>query len=551
MKPIPEIEWLERRWGLEGAAAGEVEALLEVERGDGSTAHPLTSAHATWGKAAANPAVIADSPLVIVSDLGVDYLQTRRLYLAETTIASKIARLAGGSFQPPKEKLLTALFSGTQIEALQRNAVRTAVSRQLTLITGGPGTGKTFTLARILAVLSLNKSPSDSIRLAAPTGKAAERMKRAVTDSPGTLPQEFQGNVKALGRIAQASSTIHSLLGYNPSEGVCRFNAGNPLRCSVLIVDECSMVDVLLWKALLDALPPEARLILIGDPDQLQSVGQGNVFAELTRFASEESSPLHSSLIHLTSARRFQDRPAILALAEAIRDRDPENAAILLSKSAGNKSVKGLAWMNLSGGILPINDLPLVVLESIQAVASAPTPGAALDALSRVCILSAHREYFAGSKAINAQVDLFLSRHGPVRNRPIIVNRNDQETGLRNGSIGVISADAAEKRKAYFPWGDGSIREFPVAKLPEYDSAWAITIHRSQGSEYDDVLVVLPHEESPMATRELLYTAITRARQNVYIAGSLETVRAAVKTSSRRITLLNAALRRAFGKTAA
>ena len=542
MSALPEIEWLERRWELDPSVATEVEALLEGERTSGSTAHPITSTDARWGKAAARPAESGDSPLVILSDSQGTYLQTRRLYLAEKSIASKITRLAQGVFPAPEESLLSSLFLGTQTEELQIEAAKTAISRQLTLITGGPGTGKTFTLARILALLSLNRLPIDSIRLAAPTGKAAERMKRAVTDSLVSLPDEFQGKVEELGRIAQGSCTLHSLLGYNPSRGGCRFNASNPLRCSVLIVDECSMVDTLLWKALLEALPPDARLILIGDPDQLQSVGQGNVFAELTRFASERQSPLHSSLIHLKSARRFKDRPAILSLAEAIRDRNPEMAAELLSNSEGNQAPEGLAWVRVIGGTLPIKDLPAPVLKSIREVATAPTPQDALDAFGRVCILSAHREYFLGSQSINAQVDLFLSQQGEMRNRPIIINQNDPETGLRNGSLGVISTDSNGKRKAFFPWGDGSIREFPLAKLPEYSSAWAITIHRAQGSEYDDVFVILPYEESPMATRELLYTAITRARKNVYIAGYLESVRAAVTTSSQRVTMLSAAL---------
>lgn len=537
-----DIEWLQRRWGLEACAVPEVAALIQEERESGSTAHPLPPGNTGWGKAVANSADNCTSPLLIIRHEGANFLQSRRLFLAEKAIAENISRLRTGIFPPPDEKLLGDLFPEASPDDLQLKAARTALSRELTLITGGPGTGKTHTLARILALLALLEIPSGAIRLAAPTGKAAERMKRAVSDCLESLPAEFSDKKDTLVKIAASSTTLHSLLGYNPSMGGCRFDSENPLRCSVLIVDECSMVDTLLWKALFEALPKGARLILIGDPNQLQSVGQGNVFAELSQYASRKDSALSPSLIHLTNARRFKDRPGILDLAEAIQEQDPEKAAAILQKSTGNKAATGLTWLNVSHGTLPINDFPTPIMEAIQTVASASKPGEAITAFGKVCILSAHREYFVGAKSINAQIDNYLGRLQEVQNRPIIVNENDPETGLRNGTVGVISVDETGKKRAYFPWGDGSIREFPVAKLPDYSSAWAITIHRSQGSEYDDVLVVLPREESPMATRELLYTAITRARKNVYIVGSLDSVRSAVKTSSVRVTLLAAAL---------
>ena len=180
-------------------------------------------------------------------------------------------------------------------------------------------------------------------------------------------------------------------------------------------------------------------------------------------------------------------------------------------------------------------------MSALEKVATAETPQDALDALGGVCILTAQREYFVGSMATSREIEAFFSLRKDSRNHPVIINRNDPETGLRNGTVGIIHSPHDGKRLAYFPTGDGSLKEFPLSKLPDYSPAWAITIHRSQGSEYDDVLVILPREESPMATRELLYTAITRARKNVCVAGDLGSVKKAARTSSNRTTLLAAA----------
>jgi len=214
---------------------------------------------------------------------------------------------------------------------MQIKAVDVALQKKLALITGGPGTGKTHTLVRLLTMLIEQGIGASRIRMAAPTGKASDRMKKAVGESLGNLPSDFQQHIDALRSVANRSSTLHSLLGYNPSTGLCKFNESNPLPCDVLIIDECSMVDVLLWRALLRATPADARLILVGDPNQLESVGRGNVLAELVRVARNEDSPLHGAWVHLTEARRFKDRPGILALATALENLDAERAVKLLS----------------------------------------------------------------------------------------------------------------------------------------------------------------------------------------------------------------------------
>ena len=535
MMSSPEIDWLQRKWGLPEGAVKPVLDLIREER-SGSTACEITDRITDWGKAV-GPAEDS-SPLVVVGHEGKSYLQSRRLYCAEREIATRILELAGKEAGlPGAGEPIPGLFPEAEEDDRQVEAARVAMSRRLVVITGGPGTGKTHTLARILALFVAAGIQPDSIRLAAPTGKAADRMKKAVGDSLAGLPENFKETLESLERIAGSSSTLHALLGYNPDTGRCRFDARRPLSCDVLIVDECSMVDVFLWRALLQALPASSRLVLLGDPNQLESVGQGNLFAELVRTAGVAGSQLHPAHVHLTEARRFKDRPDILAFARALENSDAEAAVKLLEGTLANKGSRGLVWLQTSGRSLACAEYPQTVLDALETVAQSGSAPEALAALGKICILTAQREYFVGSLATSAAIDQYFARRQGVRNQPVIINHNDPETGLRNGTIGVIHTSADGRRMAWFPAGGGFLKDFPVAKLPDFSPAWAITIHRSQGSEYDDVLVFLPRGESPMATRELLSTAITRARHNVWVAGDLDAVRKAAATGSSRTTL--------------
>ena len=536
MKKHPEIEWLQRKWNLPASAESVVLDLLEAER-RGSTACEIQAEVSDWG-GAAGPSN-ATTPLVLVKHDGKQYLQSRRLHRAERDIATRILQMAGNiTGANVVEADISQLFPTANKDDLQANVARVAVSRQLTIITGGPGTGKTYTLARILALLVAAGIPVNGIRLAAPTGKAADRMKTAISDSLEGLPVEFKKHQDFLVRIAESSSTLHKLLGYNPQQKRCQFDAQKPLPCKVLIVDECSMIDALLWRALLQALPSDARVILLGDPNQLESVGQGNVFAELARIACWSGSKLGPAHVHLTEARRFRERPDILAFAQALEKSDAAATVELLGKVPGDSAPNGLGWLPSSGTALPCSDFPKPILEALEKVARAATPQEALNNLGNVCILTAQREYFVGSKAMSSAIEKHFSAQTGVRNQPIIINRNDPETGLRNGTVGVIHAADDGTRRAWFHSGDGNLRAIAIAKLPDFSPAWAITIHRSQGSEYEAVMVILPRQESPMATRELLYTAITRARLSVYVAGELEAVHKAAETPSNRRTIL-------------
>jgi len=550
----PDLEWFKSRWNLPAAGIPWVQRFLEAQN-SGSTALelPADCRRADWGDAAigviAGGAVpVAPKPLVLVKHEQKLFLQSWLLYKAELEIAKSLCSRLAGTFGVRVEPVqLRRLFPEAAAGDLQIKAVEVALRQRLTLITGGPGTGKTHTLVRILTMLTEEGISVSKIHLAAPTGKASDRMKKAIGASIDQLPSEFQPRVENLKAVAKRCATLHSLLGYNPSSGNCKYDETHPLPCEVLIVDECSMVDVLLWRALLKAVPENARLILVGDPNQLESVGQGNVLAEMVRVAGNPESPLHDIWVHLTEARRFKDRPGIQALATALENLDADEAVKLLTEAKGALAPSGIAWLETDGHALNWSGFPESIQKALTSVAFAETPREALEALGRICILTAQREYFVGSKAMSEAIEKHFTKTATglkCPNQPVIINQNDPETGLRNGLVGVITTDSENVRKAWFPGfkGDSAFQEFSVAQLPDYSPAWALTIHRSQGSEFDEVLVILPRQESPMTTRELIYTAITRARKTVYIAGDLESVRKAASNPSTRITMTGAHL---------
>ncbi len=500
----------------------------------------------------------------------------------------------------------------------QRLAVALALLRSLVVISGGPGTGKTTTVARLLACLRLC-NPAERIAIAAPTGKAAARVEQSLRE---------QG---AIGADTPSAQTIHRLLGATQVPGVFRHGIDNPLPIDTLVVDEASMLDLALATQLLEAVPPGARIILLGDREQLASVEAGAVFAELSasytfsaaclhqlarlgiepgdvepvaidpqaleREALEREGvesrgiapqatlatgaqvtgvaavlpatvptlqgPLVDAVVWLTENFRFDARSGPGLMATAIRAgrvddligalRDPLLVGADCLVEAGASAASAVCARAL--------DCYAPYLEALAAAAaSGVSPEDALECLfarfEGFRVLCALRAGPRGVDAINAQIAAAVRRKrfhpdDPLEpspwyaGRPVLVVRNDYTVGLFNGDTGITWPDMNGVLKVWFPVGEGRFRALSPARLPDHETAWALSVHKSQGSEFDRVLIVLPEEPHPLLSRELIYTAVTRARLGACLAGRETVIAEAARRPAWRASGLLARLREA------
>jgi exodeoxyribonuclease V alpha subunit len=460
----------------------------------------------------------------------------------------------------------------------QKLATALAWRSKLTIISGGPGTGKTTTVVALLACL-LSENPQLRIALAAPTGKAAARMLEALRRRAGDLPTELQA------LLPRESHTLHRLLGVTQDAGRFRHHAENPLPVDALVVDEASMLDLALACHLVDAMPPDARLILLGDKDQLAAVEAGAVFAEISADPTL-SSACAAELAALTSTPLPQIRPAAPVTETPLRD-----CVVWLSESHRFATTSGIgrlaAEVNagraaevcacLASAEDPSIDwLPDSIAEQTTRIREAILDGyrpyveaLARDhddpaakcreifaAFDRFRVLCALRDTARGVDAVNKMVEQSLQALAgiplaPVRSvwyagRPVMVLKNDYVLRLFNGDIGICLPDAAGELLVWFP-EQGSFRPIAPIRLPEHDTAFAITVHKSQGSEFESVLLLLPEKPHRVLTRELLYTGLTRASKKVGVVGSGEVLTAACANPTQRHSGLIARLRESAG----
>jgi exodeoxyribonuclease V alpha subunit len=326
------------------------------------------------------------------------------------------------------------------------------------------------------------------------------------------------------------------LLRYLPFDDTFRRNANDPLEHDVVIVDEASMVPLLLMDVLLSALRPTARLYLLGDHDQLASVEAGSVLADIVKAADDGA--LKGSLTRLTKSHRFDDARGIGALARAIRDGDADGAIAALKSgdttlSWSVQDARDESWIN-------------EYASSIDGVFDADSADDALKRISTARVLCATNVGPAGTEAIVERVERALRQRGrnvsgkQYRGRPLLITRNDYTLQIFNGDVGVVwdetDAEGVTSERAFIAGAsdaDGP-RGIPLPQVPEAVAAWAMSIHKSQGSEFDTVYVVLPDREARVLSRELLYTAVTRARTRVVIVGAEETLRKAIGQTARR-----------------
>ncbi len=508
-------------------------------------------------------------PLVLDSDgrlyLGRYFEYERRL--AAMLMARATAVPARVETDPADAERLGLVFiskeeSGTERVDWQRLAAAMAIRNRLTIITGGPGTGKTTTVVNLLACL-LAGNPELRIALAAPTGKAAQRMQDAIRERAGHLPE----NLRSL--LPAESYTIHRLLGVMPDSQSFRHNAANPLALDVLIVDEASMLDLALAMKLVAAMPEAARLIFLGDKDQLAAVEAGAVFSEISsdptisepcrqQLASlsglpvevirppavGKRSPLQDAVIWLNDNYRFGTQSGIGQLAQAINRQDVE-AALTCLRSDGDGGVR---WVEDGGAQLAQQALAELLagfddyLGSVREQDS--NPAAVFAALGRFRILCAVRDSERGVDWLNSYISKsFRQRldHGLddgrtpwYPGRPLMVLKNDYVLKLFNGDIGIILPSADGRLMACFPTDDGRSRALAPARLPPHETAFAMTVHKAQGSEFEQVAFVLPAYSSPVLTKELVYTAVTRTRRTVHLYGSAVVLSEAIQKQSIR-----------------
>ena len=502
-------------------------ALADVEQHTAIADLPWPPAGEWLAAVAASPLTV--DPTVLHLDDGLLYLD--RYWIEECRVAEDVLALAGArrSGSVPD---INRLFPDSFAE--QRGAAQLALSRALTVLTGGPGTGKTTTVARLLALLAeqaeLDGKPRLRIALAAPTGKAAARLLEAVQ-----LEVDALANVDRERLPALAATTLHRLLGSRPdTSSRFRHNRENRLPHDVIVVDETSMVSLTMMARLLEAVRPDSRLLLVGDPDQLASVEAGAVLADLVEGLT---AVVDSPVATLVTPHRFGE--SIGALADAIRDGDADAAVRVLA--AGGEHIE---WVDVHQ---PAEVLRKVLVPHALRLREAAVLGdadAALKTLEQHRLLCAHRRGSYGVAYWNRQVERWLSEQTDMPlwadwyvGRPVLVTANDYGLGLYNGDTGVAVLRDGGLRAA-MATSAGPV-QFATGRLADVETMHAMTIHKSQGSQAVEITVLLPPTDSRLLTRELLYTAVTRAREKVRLVGSAEQLRAAVTRRAIRATGLS------------
>ncbi|MFZ0714975.1 exodeoxyribonuclease V subunit alpha [Mycobacterium sp.] len=443
--------------------------------------------------------------------------------VCEDLLALQVSKPAGDV--PASERLFPAGFEE------QRGAAEIALAQAVTVLTGGPGTGKTTTVARLLALLAeqaqLAGAPGPRIAMAAPTGKAAARLQEAVQIEVAKLDPTDRARLGDL-----QAMTLHRLLGSRPdTSSRFRHDRGNRLPHDVIVVDETSMVSLTMMARLLEAVRPDARLILVGDADQLASVEAGAVLADLVDGISARTD---MRVATLKTSHRFGE--SIGLLAQAIRVGDAGRAVELL-----HSATEHIEFIETDDATEVLRSVLLPHALRLREAAQYGADGVALATLDEHRLLCAHREGAYGVRHWNRQVEQWISEATGQPSwsewypgRPLLVTANDHGLHVYNGDTGVVIA-RADGLRAVIAGAAGPL-DFATSRLSDIETTHAMTIHKSQGSQADEVTVLLPSEDSRLLTRELFYTAVTRAKGKVRVVGSEASVRAATERRAFRAT---------------
>lgn len=489
-----------------------------------------------WPAPATLIAAVAASPLAGKA-IRLDHerlLYLDRYWREEQQVCTDLLALSAQASHPVADDELERLFPPPGF-AEQRAAAQLALTQPVTVLTGGPGTGKTTTVARLLALLAQAAHPGRlRIALAAPTGKAAARLQEAVSAEVARLDSADRERLSGLRAV-----TLHRLLGGRP-DSASRFkhHRGNRLPHDVVVVDETSMVSLTLMARLLEAVRPDTRLLLVGDPDQLTSVQAGAVLADLVDGLTDHPS-IKIAALHTT--HRFG--AAIGGLAEAIRSGDADQVLALLR--AGDAAIEFIEDSEPAAALRPALVGHALKVRACALLGAGPDGLAAMDEHRLLC---AHRDGPYGVRHWNRQVERWTTDETGQATwspwypgRPLLVTANDYALGIYNGDTGLVAA-GPDGVQVYIAGATGTQR-FSPSRIADVETMYALTIHKSQGSQADEVTVILPPADSRLLTRELFYTAVTRAKQKVRIVGSADEVRAAVQRQALRASGLRDRLR--------
>ncbi len=450
----------------------------------------------------------------------------------------------------------------------QKVAAAMALTRQFSVISGGPGTGKTTTVTKLLAALVSQAQPQELvIKLVAPTGKAAARLTESIGLALTHLP--LADSIKSA--IPTEASTLHRLLGAKPNSVSFQYHKTNPLHLDVLVVDEASMVDLTMMFNLLSALPPHARVILLGDRDQLASVEAGAILGDIGQFAQQGYSfefaqqltaltgyslsgnssldyqGLSDSVCVLNKSYRFHAQSGIGTLAKKINRGFSKDVLPVFSHGFSDLTYR--EWQNSE----TYDDLLMLMVSLYRPYLTALTDVSVpaktvLNLFSEARLLCAIREGQFGVEGINQNIFSALKKARLLQGnlddtwyegRPVMITRNDANLGLYNGDVGIVlerqlADDPKPRLRVFFEQPDGNIKAVLPSRLPQHETAFAMTIHKSQGSEFASTVMVLPPKSSPLLTRELVYTGVTRAKKHLYLFASERVLSWAIKTKTER-----------------
>lgn len=530
----------------------------------------------------ADDAVAGDAPLVLEN--GLLYLRRYREY--ERRLAHGLQRIAAHALPGADPGTLATLFGQLFPQARdgidhQARAAAVALRHPLVLVTGGPGTGKTTTIARLLVLLAAQAVQADQplprVALAAPTGRAAERMAESLRLAVQRL--RLVGIAPALcDAMPSTGTTLHRLLGVIPDSPRFRHHADNPLPYDVVVVDEASMIDLPLMTKLVEAVADGSRLVLLGDPDQLPSVEAGDVLSAILRASgdglgtqADDAQALRALLapdalqplapprhfagrrVQLQRGYRQTDALDLAPLAHAVRDGNSATALALLRVG----TLAGVQFHEDQSD--PLQHHREQLLGHWRGLGEAADPGVALANAGRIRLLTAVREGPQGARGLNARIEALLAgvprpgmAPGYFHGRLLLITENSYRHRLFNGDIGICLIDRHGSVTAWFPGETpDQPRGFHPGALPAHESAFAMTVHKAQGSEFDEVWLQLPRRDNRVLSRELIYTGMTRARQALHVLGSAEVLEAALARHASRLSGLAARLQGTQGNAVA